>query len=209
MLDEGGRLPDLAPTPTGIQATAGQTVHCGQGLIKLHGLVEIGPGINPISLQTHVIGSDITQFKHPGLDPQTLGLLDGDAVGNDEISIHEDMPDSPIEQELAQKRPPCLHVPGERDLHLPRETELLQGKGHLGDRDPATAQIATEPGKEQADGSHQQQHRAVDPHLHQGWSPICRQRSLTLLSRAQLCHVPAAFNAAAVGPSGGRSAGAE
>ena len=173
VLNEGGGLPGFAPAPAGVQHDVWrQLIHRRQVAVKLRGLVEVGAGIDPVPLQGHVIGPQVAQLEHPGLDAQGLGLFNGNPVGNDEIPVHEDVADAALLQQLTQKRSPGVHRLPERHTHVRGEAEFPQREAHLGDRDPATLQVAAEAGEEQADGAHQQQDRSLDAHLHQ-----CRRPS--------------------------------
>jgi len=176
VLNEGGRLPGLAPAPAGVENDVlRQLIRRRQLPVERRRTVEVGAGIDPVPFQGHVVRPQITQLEHPGLHSELAGLLNGDAVGNDEIPVHEDVADATLLDQLAQKRPPTLHIPVVRNANLPREAEFTQGEGHLGDRDPAAPQIAAEPGEEQTDRAHQQQDRALDAHLHQRRRPSSAQ----------------------------------
>ena len=167
-----GAFQTLRQTPAGIQHdAAGQSVRRRQIPVKAHRTVEVGAGIDAIPFQGHVVGAQVAEFEHPGLHTQGAGLLDGDPVGNDEIAIHKDVADAPFLQQLAQERTPALHVAVVRHPHLGGKAEFPQRKHHLGDRNATALQVATEASEEQTDRTDQQQHRAVNAHLHQGWSP--------------------------------------
>ena len=75
VLDEGGRLPGFMPTHSGIEDGMGDLLDRRQRLIELDRAIEIGAGIDPLELQTHVIGAHIAQFKHPGFDGVGQGIL--------------------------------------------------------------------------------------------------------------------------------------
>ena len=173
VLNERGGLPGLAPTPARIQHDRGrQLIHRGQGSVELRRLVEVGAGIDPIPLEGDVIRTQVTQLEHPGLDPERLGLLDRNPVGNDEIPVHEDVADATLLQQLAQERPPLLHRLLERHTDVGGEAEFPQREAHLGDRNAASLQVTAEASEEQPDGPHQQQDRSFNAHLHQ-----CRRPS--------------------------------
>ena len=178
VLDERWGLPGLAPAPSGIQHDLGwQLVHGRQGPVKRCGLVEVGAGIDPIPLQGHVVGPEVTELKHPGLDAKSLGLLDRNSVGNDEVPVHENVADAAFLQQLPQERPPGLHRFTEGNAELLREAEFVQREQHLRHRDSAALQVAAETSKKQADRPHQQQDRSLDAHLHQ-----CRRPPLSQIA---------------------------
>ena len=198
VLDEGGSLPDLAPTPAGIQNDAtGQSVRRRQIPVEAHRTVEVGASIDAIPFQGHIVGAQVAEFEHPGFHTQGAGLLDGDPVGNDEIPVHEDVADAAFLQQLAQERSPALHVAVVRHPHLGGKAEFPQRKRHLGDRNAAAPQVVAEAGEEQTNRTHQQQHRAVNAHLHQGWSPSPAQIP------GQHSKNPGTPSDAAAAPSGG------
>ena len=103
----------------------------GELPIKSRWLVEIGAGIDPIPLKSHVVGAQITQLKHPGLNPKVASFFNGESVGNDEIAIHEDMANAPFLNQLTQEGTPAVHPLAVRHTNIGREAEFPQGEATL------------------------------------------------------------------------------
>ena len=167
VLNKCRSLPSLAPAPARIQHDVlRQLVALGQRPVEGCWLVEVGASIHPVPFQGHVVRAQVTQLKDPGLNAEVLRLFNRDPVGNDEVAIHKDVAYSPLFDQPAKEGPPRLHALAVRHTDIGREAEFPQGERHLGDRNAAPLQVATEASEEQTDGAHQQQNRSVDPYLH-------------------------------------------
>ena len=201
VLNERRGLPGFAPAPTGIKNDVlGQLVAGGQLPIKNRWLVEIGTSIDPIPLESHIVWAQITQLKHPGLNPKVACFFNGDSVGNDEIAIHKNVANAPFLNQPTKEGTPAVHPLAVRHTNIGREAEFPQGERHLGHRDATALQVAAETSKEQTDGAHQQQHRPVDSHLYESWRPSPAQTA----TRPSMDKILTRLNGAEAVPSGGR-----
>ena len=181
-------------------------LHRRQIAIKLNRAIEIGAGVDPLQLQTHVIWAHIAQLKHPGfngVEQCLLGIqlthqLNRQAMGIDEIAIHEQVTNAPLHNQGAQKGLELRHGAAIGNPLISREAKFMERKTQLGDIGAPRLKMVGEPREECTKRPHQHQHRALYHHFSHARLPP-RGRHLTAVSSEK----GAARHALASVPNGG------
>jgi hypothetical protein len=126
--------------------------------------------VDLFQFQAHVIGTDIPQLKHPGFDREGQGPLDvhfphqvdRQTMRINEIPIHKDMADPPLQDQRPQEQLELVHLSGKGNTLVGRKPEFVERKTDLNNGYAFPLQIAGEPCKKHSDWTHQQENRPLN-----------------------------------------------
>ena len=96
---------------------------------------------------------------------QLTHQLNRQTMGIDEVAIHEQVANAPLQNQGAQKGLEVLHGAAIGNPLMSREAKFMEGKAQLGDAGPPGLQMVGEPREERTKGPHQHQHRALNRHF--------------------------------------------